>query len=90
LARQQDTTMQGILEQALDQFERNLMLSETVSAYADLESDVAARQEYQAAQALYDHALMDGLENLDDDDALDTMYLETTGNPRRPHPVRTG
>jgi hypothetical protein len=90
LARQQDTTMQGILEQALDQFERNLMLSETVSAYAAFESDAAARQEYQREQALYDHALMDGLENLDDGDALDAMYMETTGKPRRPHPVSTG
>ena len=63
LARDAGVPMQEVVEQALELYRRQRLLSAANDAYAALRSDVEAWQDWQAEQAPWDATLADGLED---------------------------
>ena len=62
LARRSGVSMQEVVDQALDLYRRQQLLSATNAAYAALRADSDAWQRLQAERAEWDAALNDGLE----------------------------
>jgi predicted transcriptional regulator len=62
LARRSGVSMQEVVDQALDLYRRQQLLSATNAAYAALHADSDAWQRLQAERAEWDAALNDGLE----------------------------
>lgn len=62
LAEAAGTSMQSILEEALEQYRRDRFLREANAAYAVLRSDPEAAQDYDDELAAWDATLADGLD----------------------------
>ena len=62
LARRSGVSMQEVVDQALDLYRRQQVLSATNAAYAALRADADAWQTYQAERAEWNATLNDGLE----------------------------
>jgi predicted transcriptional regulator len=65
LANQYGTSMQAILEEAVDLLEGQRLLEATYEAYAKLRANPEAWQELQEERAQWDVTLSDGLEGLE-------------------------
>lgn len=64
LAEQYGSSMQAVLEEAVELYQGQRLLEATNAAYAALRADPAAWQELQEERAEWDAALNDGLEGL--------------------------
>jgi hypothetical protein len=62
LARQSGRSMQGVLEQALDQYRRQQILEAVNTAYAALQTDSGAWADLEAERREWDQTMADGLE----------------------------
>ena len=62
LAKRAGKPMQTILDEAIDQYQRNKFLDEVNAAYARLQSDPEGWKEELAERQEWDGTLMDGLE----------------------------
>lgn len=65
LAEQYGSSMQAVLEEAVDLLEGQRLLEATNEAYAALRANPAAWQELQEERAEWDVTLSDGLEGLE-------------------------
>lgn len=63
LARTSGTSMQQVLETALEQYRRRQFLEALNTAYAALQADPQAQAEEAAELALWDTTLLDGLDD---------------------------
>lgn len=63
LASEDQVPMQRLLAQLVEQYRRQRILDQTSAAYAALRADPDAWREEQEERALWDHALMDGIED---------------------------
>lgn len=63
LARTSGTSMQQVLETALEQYRRRQFLEALNTAYAALRADPQAQAEETAESALWDTTLIDGLDD---------------------------
>ena len=79
LAARQHTSMQAVLEKAVEEYRRRCFLESVNEGYAALLADPAARAELEAERELWDRTLGDGLP------AEDT-WLEPTEAPARRAP----
>lgn len=64
LAEQYGSSMQAVLEEAVELYQGQRLLEATNAAYAALRADPAAWQELQEDRAEWDATLNDGLEGL--------------------------
>lgn len=64
LAEQYGSSMQAVLEEAVELYQGQRLLEATNAAYAALRADPAAWQELQEERAEWDATLIDGLEDL--------------------------
>lgn len=64
LAKQYDSSMQAVLEEAVDLLEGQRLLEATNEAYAALRANPEAWQELQEERAEWDATLSDGLDGL--------------------------
>jgi hypothetical protein len=62
LARSSGVSMQAVLEQAIEQYQRQQLLAETNAAYALLRSDPEVWAEIEHERNEWDQTLADGLE----------------------------
>lgn len=62
LAQQSGTSMQSVLELALEQYRRQQLLEATNAAYAALQADTEARAGLERERNEWDQTLADGLE----------------------------
>lgn len=62
LAKRDGTSMQKVLDEAVEQYHRDRFLDEVNAAYLRLKSDPVAWKEELAERADWDSTLMDGLE----------------------------
>ena len=62
LAHQSGSSMQSVLEHALEQYRRQQLLDATNAAYATLQTDTAAWAILERERLDWDHTLADGLE----------------------------
>lgn len=67
LAEAAGTSMQRVLEEALEQYRRDRFLREANAAYAVLRSDPEASRDYDEELAAWDSTLADGLDEDDDE-----------------------
>ena len=63
LAQAQGTSMQAVLDAAIEQYQRDKFLDEVNAAYACLKSDPAAWAEELSERAILEGTLLDGLED---------------------------
>ena len=61
LAKQEGKTMQAVLDEAIEHYQRDRFLDEVNAAYASLRNDPKAWKAEQAERSLWDKALADGL-----------------------------
>jgi predicted transcriptional regulator len=64
LARSTGTSMQQVLEEALEQYRRQQFLEALNAAYATMQADPQLHTEATEELALWDTTLLDGIENL--------------------------
>ncbi|MEM7128307.1 MAG: toxin-antitoxin system protein [Chloroflexota bacterium] len=64
MAQRAGTTMQSIIDQALDLYRRQQMLSAINNAYAALSNDDEAWSDLEAERSEWDGTLSDGLEEI--------------------------
>lgn len=62
LAKQSGEPMQAVLDQAVEQYRRQKFLEECCTAYAKIRQDPQEWAAFQAEMAVWDVALMDGLD----------------------------
>ncbi len=62
LAQRSGTSMQSVLELALEQYRRQQLLEATNAAYAALHADTAAWADLERERSEWDQTLTDGLE----------------------------
>lgn len=65
LAEQYDSSMQSVLEEAVELYQGQRLLEATNAAYAALRSDPEGWRQFQEEQAEWDATLNDGLEGLE-------------------------
>jgi predicted transcriptional regulator len=65
LARRTGTSMQQVLETALEQYRRQQFLDALNAAYATSHADPRAQAEHAEEQGLWDATLLDGLDDLE-------------------------
>jgi len=63
MAQEKGSSMQGVAEEAIEAYRRQLILDETSAAYARLQEDPEAASALQAEQGEWDATLSDGLED---------------------------
>lgn len=63
LAQRSGTSMQSVLEQALERYRREQLLEATNAAYARLQADTAAWADLERERTDWDQTLGDGLED---------------------------
>jgi len=61
LAKQEGKTMQAVLDEAVEHYQRDKFLDEANQAYTALRNDPKAWKEEQAERALWDNTQVDGL-----------------------------
>jgi predicted transcriptional regulator len=66
LARTTGSSMQQVLETALEQYRRRQFLEALNAAYAAMQADPQAQAEEAAELALWDMTLLDGLDDLEE------------------------
>jgi predicted transcriptional regulator len=66
LARTSGTSMQQVLEAALEQYRRRQFLEALNAAYAAMQADPQAQAEEAEERAVWDTTLADGLDDLED------------------------
>lgn len=62
LAAKEGKSAETVLDEAVEEYRRELFFREFNEAFARLQADPVAWADYQAEQRLWDSALMDGLE----------------------------
>lgn len=62
IAKHEGKSMQAVLDEAIEHYQRDKFLDEVNAAFATLKSDAKAWKEEQAERALWDKTLSDGLE----------------------------
>ena len=62
LAEQSGESMQAVLDRAIEQYRRQQFLQECHAAYATLQADPEAWEDYRKELAAWDVTLMDGLD----------------------------
>lgn len=63
LAKKSGEPMLYVIDKAIEEYRRRLILEETNSAYTKLRENEKASKEYDQEIALYDATLMDGIDN---------------------------
>ena len=63
IAKEKGSSMQQVVEEAVERYRRQLILDETNAAYAALRKDPKAWAEVEAEQAAWDVTLHDGSED---------------------------
>jgi hypothetical protein len=62
LARQEGKSMQAILDEAIEQYQRDKFLDQMNAAYASLKSNAKSWKDEEAERALWDRTLQDGID----------------------------
>ena len=62
LARREGISMQGVLEKALDEYQKNQFFNSLDASFAALKSDPQAWAEEQQERRMWESTLMDGLD----------------------------